>query len=192
MRALAHEEAWVTQTVVREDMGRKLPDGNATLASACLDTFYDPQHDISSSGCNVRLTNGTRVRIVARVGVILADALAFKDILACKGHAGHKPCFLCMNCTHHKPSGGGTPFHEVQPWCKPLFETDFDKFVKYDSSDPAQSIRNTVRLLHCYKAALSDTAFDDRAMQFGCLFAPTSMIMQDRFGLAIERCTMFD
>ena len=192
MRALAHEEAWVTLAVVREDMVRKLPDGNATLASECLDAFYNPKHDISRSGCNVTLSNGTRIRIVARVGIILADALAFKEILACKGHGGHKPCFLCMNCTHHKPAGGGVPFHEVQPWCKPLYETDFNKFVKYDASIPAQSIRGTVRQLHCYKATLSNDEFDDKAMQFGWLFAPTGMIMQDRFGLAIERCTMFD
>jgi hypothetical protein len=191
-RALAHEEVWCTLTVMRETKARLLPDGIATLASEAMGMFFLRGHDIRRAGAYVTLHAGQRVHIVAEVGIILADALAFKDILGCKGHNGTKPCLLCMNCTHHKPPGGAAPIHLTSEYCKPLTEFNFDSFIKYNADDPATSILGTVKRLHAYKGALDNDAFELKEQLMGWSFCPSSIILNDRFRLSVENIIMFD
>ena len=119
-RALAHEECWTTLAIVRDDIARLLACGTAGLASEAVSRFFMDDHDIRRAGVRVQLKDGRRIHIFAQIGVVLADALAFKEILAIKGTSSHKPCHLCMSCTNHKPPAGAVPFHAVSAWCAPL------------------------------------------------------------------------
>ena len=191
-RALAHEEVWCTLTIMREHKARGLSDGIATLASEAIGMFFKDEHDIRRAGVHATLRTGSRVHIIAEIGVILADALAFKEILGCKGHNGTKPCLLCMNCTHHKPPGGAAPIHLTSDYCVPLTDVNFDRFIKFDSGSPNTSIRDTVKRLHAFKDTLDADAFELKEQIMGWGYCPTTMVLNDRFRLDIENLIMFD
>ena len=191
-RALAHEEVWGTLCIMREAWARKLKDGIAELTNYCMQAFFDAQHDIRRAGVQVTLNDGSHHVIFADIGVILADAVAFKDMCSCKGHGGTKPCLLCMNCTNHKPPGGARPVHETSTYCVPMCETNFDRFIKYDADDPTKSIRSTVLKLHGYKATLSAQEFEEKEQLMGWVYCQSSIVCNDRLRLALEKLIMYD
>ena len=51
------------------------------------------------SGVTVKTARGELELLFAKVGVIVADEPALKDMLYCKGHGGIKPCVRCLNVT---------------------------------------------------------------------------------------------
>lgn len=66
------------------------------------------------------------------------DEPGIKEVLACKGHAGAKPCVVCQNCVLHTHVGAdrGCGLHEHDDWLVSIAETDVTKFVSptYDAS----------------------------------------------------------
>ena len=97
--ALAHEELWFTATLIRSKSSDDLEGTIVALTRLVLMHFFNPTgHDSRRSGISLQLADGERVHIYAKLGVLLADEVAIKEMLGCKGHAGTKPCMWCMNC----------------------------------------------------------------------------------------------
>ena len=188
MRALCHEEVWGTMCIAREQKAKELPGGLAFLTSRVCEQFYKDDRDIRRTGLKATLHCGERVHIFASIGCLLADNLAYKEMLECKGPSGMKFCFLCLNATHHKPPGGGQPAHERIPYCVPLFETNFDRFVKQTD----ESLRETVRRLTASHGVLSRLEFEKKEMDFGWNYCPSSIVLNDRMGINIVSSTMLD
>ena len=92
MRALSHEEVWSTLTLARTTVLNQVEGHVAQITNVALSLFLRSQHDIMRSGVSVHLNgdNGTK-RILAEVGVVLADEPAFKEFLllqrTCRGNA---------------------------------------------------------------------------------------------------------
>ena len=189
--ALAHEAVWGTSTIVRESCAKSLHGGIAGLTSLVLEQFTGADFDIMRAGVSVTFANGERLRLFARVGVMLADEPAFKDMLDCKGHAGLKPCFLCQNCLPYKAPArpGALPLHLFDDgYAVTIAEPDFTKFNKHDDA----SIRETVARLARHKATLTVTEFEERSQLLGFNDNPRSIIANRRFGLGVVSMSMFD
>ena len=131
---LCHEQVWGTVCCMRSNKAKKLSGGEAQLCYHVLEQFFGDTHDIRRAGVNVNLHgSGQRAKIFARVGIILADEPALKEMIDCKGHGGTKPCPCCRNATSHKPPGGGEPLHLSCAWAVPITETDFTKFKLFSN-----------------------------------------------------------
>ena len=137
MHALAHEHVWGTVCVIRTSDATKLDGDIGCLTHMVLEQFFGPIHDIRLVGVSV-----AGCHIVAEVGVILADEPAIKEILSCKGHAGNKPCCLCLNASLHNAKG--IPLHLLCGWAAvSIATTSWDAFNKHTD----ETIRAPVRRL---------------------------------------------
>ena len=79
----------------------------------------------------LQLKTGRAIRIFLQLAVISGDEPGIKEVLACKGHGGAKPCVVCQNCvlhTHPMATRGHGP-HEHDDWICSIAETDVSKFA---------------------------------------------------------------
>ena len=188
MAALAHEEVWGILTAVRESHAKALEGGITGLTSMCLDQFHGAEFDIMRAGVAVNFLNGGRAKMFAKVGVMLADEPAFKDMLDCKGHGGTKCCFLCQNCVLHKAPQGSIPLHLFSEYTVSIAEPDFKKFHMHSD----QSLRDVITKLNEYKLVLNDKDFEIRSQMLGFNWNPKSIICNPTFQLQCVSFTMFD
>jgi len=159
-----------------------------------LSLFFGATHDIRLSGVSVDVKHGERAEratIFASVGVLLADEPALKELLHCKGHAGIKPCCLCMNATHHNT--GGTPFHVLTDKAVSITDTNWGAFTKH-SNESIRSLVQRVDQHHDNFVArmMTKEQFDDRMTILGWNWAPSNPILNDKYGLKIASSVMFD
>ena len=158
IKNLAYEEVWGTMCVMRSISANKMEGALTSLFGKLLSLFFGPIHDIRVSGVSVILDGSVRgeqplqSHIFAEVGCLLADLPAIKEMLGCRGHAGHKPCCLCRNATNHNIRG--TPLHRVSPEAIPITTFDLDLFYQYTDHD----IRETLRRLDHHHLAFEGGA----------------------------------
>ena len=156
------------------------------LTSKVLEQFFNPQHDIRRDGVEIA---GRCIK--AEVGVILADGPAIKEMLACKGHAGTKPCPCCLDATLHNSKG--IPLHQLCGQAVSIANTDFGAFQKHTDD----SIRSTVRRVEEHHAKyvsgdMTKKEYELRSQMLGWNWCPDSIILNERFGLRIASSIMFD
>ena len=97
--ALSKEDAWFVLAAVRGTETANLPGTMSHLFKRLLQEFFTPVHNIATSGITLSLhgDNGPTALLVAAFGIVIGDERALAAILCCKGSAGTKPCFLCLN-----------------------------------------------------------------------------------------------
>ena len=83
MDALAHEELWFCQTICRLSQCNVSEGGVTQLAKLVLEQFFCHGHDIMRAGVMLTLHGGDNVRLYCKVGMIVADEPALKEIMAC-------------------------------------------------------------------------------------------------------------
>jgi len=190
MAALAHEEVWNTATVVRQNIVNQMEGQHVQVADLVLKSFFDPEgHDILRSGVNLAMHESDETcTVFAKLGVLLADEPALKELLACKGHAGTKPCPLCMNVVLQCAPGGGEPLHLHSEYAVSIAETDSSRFKLHTD----ESLRALVLKLHGYKDVLTKAEFELREQLFGFNWTPHSLILNERLRLNAVSCLMFD
>ena len=188
MHALAHEEVWGTVCVVRTLDAKKLDGDIGQLFFKVLEQFFGSAHDIRISG--VLLDEG--IRILAGVGVLLADEPALKEMLSCKGHAGNKCCCLCLNASLHNAKG--IPLHILCPEVAVSIAcTDWESFDKHTD----ETIRATVRRLNAhhtlFKAgAITKEAYELASGMLGWNWTPHNIILNEKFRLQVASIVMWD
>ena len=190
MAALAHEEAWHTIAVVRVGTARRIAGEHVQLADVVLRTFFGPEgHDILRSGIVLPMVGGpARVTMFAKLGIILADEPALKEIMSAKGHAGTKPCMLCANVVQQRQPGGGEPLHAHSDYAVSIAETDASRFRLHTD----ESLRAAVRKLHAYKGVLAQEELQLREQLFGFNWNPHNLLLNERLRLNAVSCWMFD
>jgi hypothetical protein len=194
MHALAHEEVWGTLCVMRSTQVKALHGQVVQLFEHTLSLFFGATHDIRLSGVSVDVKHGERAEratIFASVGVLLADEPALKELLHCKGHAGIKPCCLCMDATHHNT--GGTPLHVLTDKAVSITDTNLGAFTKH-SDESIRSLVQRVDQHHDNFVArmMTKEQFEDRMTILGWNWAPSNPILNDKYGLKIASSVMFD
>jgi len=197
LRHLALEEVWGTVCVMRSTEVSKMLGGTTTLFSKLLSLWFGSVHDIRLSGVSISIDGSLRgeqplnATIFAKVGVLLADVPALKEILGCKGHSGHKPCCMCRNATNHTIHG--TPLHRVSPDAVPITEFDFELFCPYTND----SLRETLRRLESHHDAylagtMTKLEFEARESVLGWNWTPNTPILNEKYRLNVASSIMFD
>ena len=194
MAALAHEQVWGTLCVMRSTQVHGLTGYVVQLFENVLALFFGTTHDIRLSGVSVAVKHGEeqlRATIFAKVGMLLADEPALKELLHCKGHAGIKPCCLCLDATHHHT--GGIPLHVLSDKAVRIADPDWTSFTKHTDD----SIRDTVRRINQHHdnmtaGLMTHAEFDQRSIILGWNWAASNPILNPKFGLNIASSVMFD
>ncbi len=197
LRHLALEEVWGTLCVMRSTTINELEGGITTLFGHLLSLFFGSAHDIRLTGVSVTLDGSLRrehplqTHIFAEVGVLLADIPAFREMLSCKGHGGHKPCFLCRNATNH--SIPGRPLHLACQEAVPITDFDFRRFLKYTDEEMKETLR---RLDAHHEAMVAGTMnkqdFEAREQVLGWSWVPQHPALTDKYRLRLASSAMFD
>ena len=194
MHALCHEEVWGTLCVMRSTQCAKLKGNISQLFEKILGLFFGDKHDIRLSGITVCVKSGeheVRITVFAEVRVLLADEPALKEMLDCKGHAGHKPCCLCIDGTLH--NARGTPIHTLCSNAVSIAIMSWDAFKKHSDA----SIRAVVmRMNDLHQQLLGKTItqddYDNRSAVLGWNWSPTNIILNEKFRLQVASSVMFD
>ncbi len=197
LHALAHEEVWGTITIMRSLDTKNLEGGIGTLTHKVLEQFFNEVNDIRKAGVSLRIKaprqNGEHVNVThvfCEIGVLLADEPALKEMLDCKGHAGHKCCVLCANCSLHTLEH---PLTERSDYWVGSDSTNWADFEKHNDD----SLRNTVRALHNHHAAwkakrMKKEQYDEKSACLGFNFNAKSIILNTCFMLGIASIVMYD
>ena len=179
-KALACEQLWFTVTLVRSKSTDDLDGTVCALTRLVLMRFFDPNgHDSRRAGVTMRLRDGTRVHIYADFGMLLADEVAIKEMLGCKGYAGTKPCFFCANCVLHRQGGAEQSWWERNPYFKSIAEMDLSVFVPHTD----QSLRESVRRLHAAKPVMTKAEFGQLEQQYGWVYHEHDVLLDDHLQL---------
>ena len=100
-QALQCEQAWFLLAFARQTPLQNAVDGVLQLASLAARELAAR----FEGGVRVQWRGGGESQIFAKIGCLVADEPALKEMLGCKGHAGLKPCCLCTNCVSHRMPG---------------------------------------------------------------------------------------
>jgi hypothetical protein len=184
---LQHEESWLVGIVLRQDIITTLEGGHTQVAKVVMESFAHP-HNSEVVGVQLRFPDGSTCRVFLKIGVLLADEPAIKEVLDCKGHAGTKPCLLCLNAALHGAHGDGAPLHEFSPYLVSIAEPNFALFKKHTDA----SLRTMLAKLHAYKSELSKEHFELREQLFGFNYNPHQLILNERLRLDVASMVMSD
>ena len=184
MAALSNENNWLPISIGRYNLLTHVEGGVTQLASKVAMLFFEP-HDLELVGVRIKL-HGDDDSIVlwGKIGCILADEPAIKEILSCKGHAGQKPCVLCMNCTAHAPSGADG-LHKHHRYPASISNTDFRAFTLHSD----KTLRLAVQKLHSMKGCAN---FDDMEQVYGFSYNPWNLLLNHRLQLNAASTLMYD
>ena len=81
--------------------------------------------DAERAGITLELADGSQHHVYIKLGVLLADEPALKEMVSCKGHAGHHCCVLCKNCVLLNPPGGADSYAMHSDYCRDISNVDF-------------------------------------------------------------------
>ena len=179
--ALCHEEVWGVMVAMRTCKAKTLVGGVPELTYKVVEQFHGETHDILRTGISVLIDASTEyVYIFAKVGMLLCDLPAHAEMISCKGHAATKPCWICMNATHHKPPAGAAPMHLFGDYCKPITETDITKFKKHSNV----SLRTGLQTLQGLKGTVSAGELEFREQYvYGFNWSARSILTEARFAI---------
>ena len=199
--ALCHEEVWGISTLVRNTICKEMPGNIGDLANKVLQTFFNPEHDMRTSGVTFTLmptANGETLevaRLFTKICIVVADEPALKEIFDCKGHAGHICCLLCANATLHKAPGGGIPFHIQYPaFCKSIaLNRKLSDFKLHDNQSMRESLRKVNNAHDDWIAGLiNKNEFEHTSQIVGYNWSPNNILLNERFNVLAADSVMFD
>ena len=193
MRALAHEEVWGTVCVTRMHEANELSGRMSELTSKVLDQFFGDTYNIRISGVSVVIKGSQqqqRAHITAKIGVLLADEPALKEMTDCKGHAGHKCCLLCMNATLVNTQ---RPLHTVSDYAVPISSTKLTDF-KLHTND---TIRHVMLRLKDYSdrvkaGTMTNDEFTSRSAVLGWNWSDHNIVLNTRYAIDLASVVMYD
>ena len=128
--ALQCEECWCTIGLGRMTALKDAKDCVSQLTVRCARELQ------TSFGRGVKLdfVSGRSATIWGRLRVLVGDEPALKEMIGNKGHAGTRPCPLCLNCTADYTNDGrdGLWADDVSGSLVSAAETDFARFRLVD------------------------------------------------------------
>ena len=185
-KALCAEEAWLTPTIVRVSVVNEMPGGIPQLTRMVLHRLFDPNgHDAQFAGVNLHLHDGGSLTVFLKLGVLLGDEPALKEMVANKGHAGSRPCPLCSNAC--LKSSQWIQFGDR--FAKPITTTNLNGFVP----NTDQSVRKMLQKLdEVHAAGVGSTQLAEKEGIYGFGYNPYSIITDQRLQVGLVSVLMFD
>ena len=109
----------------------------------------------------------------ARLGVILGDEPAVAEMLSIKGHAGHRPCILCLDATLYKTA---EPLHRKTAAAVPITETKMSAFTLHTP----ETLQAVLRKIGKYKLAMTADELAIRERALGVVWNSHSIMSDPR------------
>ena len=202
-RALAHEQVWGVAANIRIDECNAIDGNIARVFEKILDSFFSGEHNIRVSGVTVQLDGSIRqegrmiTTMYAKVGIILADIPALKELLQCIGHSGMKFCALCQDCIQTKSELGELLPSFAEEGAVHMNCADLSRFKQHTND----SIRRYVARVNTLHAALvaGNTAIVQNAEDYrlrcqmiGWSWTSANVVLNAKFGLELADCIMYD
>ena len=192
--ALASEQAWFTLAVFRSSVIEKVEGGIGCALRFLLPYFFGIDgHDVSEGGVCLRLCKpegegpADMRMLFARHSITIGDMVELKEILACKGHAGTKPCPCCRNVIGHKMG-----YAERDDELQPLTSLDVTKWKLHND----ESVRAVVARLAAVAAETAEGAsnarLEEAQQNLGWNHCPNGIISDERLNYKPISTLMFD
>ena len=190
MYALSHEEVWGCICTLRKSEYNQVQGGMCGVLAAVLKLFRGI-HDIKLAGIRVHVKGQQPLHMFADVNVYFGDEPAIKEMIDCKGHAGHKPCCLCSNVCLVSSM-------ELYKFKKPMVTiacTDWNEIKKglhTDETIKASCAR--LQNLNSEREAgrITKQEFEDRSGLIGWNFNPVHPELFNRLNLQVASSVMWD
>ena len=186
--ALSHEEVWGCVCTLRKGEYNQVKGGLCGVMAKILELFRGT-HDIKLAGIKV-VVKGRPLHAFADVDVYFGDEPALKDMLDCKGHAGHKPCLLCSNICLISSM-------ELYKFKKPM-ETiaciKWDK-IKLQTNEGIKEHCARIAYLTSEREAgrLTKQELDDRSGLVGWNYNPAhAELFGNKLNIRVASCVMWD
>ena len=181
--ALADENAWFIICCIRSMDVKKIAAGISQLMGRLIKVFFGLHvHNFSTGGIVVRL-DGKPARIFAKLGMVLQDGGAHKQVWHCKGDAGTKICMLCLNLFAQK-SGIVDEDGEDTLTCTLIHESELHFASNTD-------VRGAVRRLHACKATDAPGMFALREQAVGYKYEPYGLLMDPELDTIVNPVSQF-
>jgi len=150
----------------------------------CLLQFYCPV-DLRL-GAQLQLHGQSdRAMIFCRVGVLLGDEGALKEVLEMKGAAGSKLCCLCSNLVDHK---SGIAECDTTHTLVKSTELDVAKIQRHSD----ESILETLHFLREQRDLVNQEEFKKLQQYCGFNFSPRGTLMCETLSIQPASCVMYD
>ena len=120
--ALGQEQVWLTCNVTRARVLKSIDGEHALITTKILESMYNDVHDGERIGVTLDLHSGETVQIFIKIGLLLADVPAIKEVISCKGHSGMKCCPICANAVLEHPPNGVDSLALHSDWLKSIKE----------------------------------------------------------------------
>ena len=133
------------------------------------------EYDLHEAGIHVKLFDGSRLAITAKLGLMIADEAALHMMYMCKGSAGLKPCMLCAN-VFNANEVREVLLHDHAGLAVDHTCADFNKLVLHTSA----TLRAIMARLRAASTTMTKVAFTDLQRKLGWNFCPGSLPLQPR------------
>ena len=119
--AFVKEDFWLTAMIARNAALGDIHGGPSQPIGELLSaTFGGGGFNLATAGINVRLDDGTQLRLFVKFAGLLGDELALHEIWQCKGSSGTKMCILCRDIYNRRFDGDGA----LKNYCAAMREAD--------------------------------------------------------------------
>ena len=184
IEALGLEQNWFLLSACRSSIVRRLPGKMSEFFKMCLLQFYCPV-DLRL-GAQLQLHGQSdRAMIFCRVGVLLGDEGALKEVLEMKGAAGSKLCCLCSNLVDHK---SGIAECDTTHTLVKSTELDVAKIQRHSD----ESILETLHFLREQRDLVNQEEFKKLQQYCGFNFSPRGTLMCETLSIQTASCVMYD
>ena len=192
LRALCHEEVWLTLCVSRYSQTQKLQGTASCLFQNVLELFFGGTHDIMRTGVHVVLYTGESLHVFGTASILLADIPALKECTYCKGHAGFVCCPRCLNATLHT-AHEAIPLHLLTDKAVSITNLDLEAFIRLKKETLQTIVRRNNADYAAYQAGkMNKDDFEKAQTRRGWNWTPANIILNERFQLDLPRMMMLD
>jgi hypothetical protein len=185
MLALSNEANWFSVGFGRYSALQLAEGGITQLALKALMHFFGAEGcaDIERDGVILKLHGGGTIKVFAKLGILLADEPAIKEVLCCKGHSGTKQCAICANGVAER-AGPAQGLHAFSEYAVSTAVFDISKFKQHTD----ESIRIAVQRLD----AMNPTVANTMEPLYGYTRNAYSLITNARIMLGVVSVLMYD
>lgn len=155
---LADENVWFTCVGKRSSKVADLDGGMSQVFGILLKLLF-VSHAFTAAGCAFTLSSGRRIRLYAKLDMMLQDGGAHKVTWHCKGDGGHKFCLLCRN-HFSRTSEVANADDEGTLVCDVIHASRLDLATSDELIDACRKV-------HMYKRTLEADEFETRSKALG-------------------------
>ena len=180
--ALGNEDLWFQFTCLRtsktKDGRPKRSDldicgGWSQLFKKACGKFFERPRSLAH-GVVFSFGDGEHLGFWARIGAVVADEAALKNLWCFKGSSGAMPCYLCRNCSLHSLELAQS---DRTGWLVSHCEPDFSRFALHTD----ETVLESARLLEERYGNVSRAAFGKIEYAVGLNYEPEGALWDPEF-----------